>query len=240
MLVAMRCGIRARALLFLCWCWCWCRCGVRSICGFTGDFYGFAHGWMASQGTQFGCAPQVALAAAGIREHDRAWVRVTAHASCGRLSAAFGGCLEASGGPPRRGGDPCVGLFGGGPRLFGFLSRCCLRRAACWRCCLWSPGSGSLAASSPYGTSPVWRNQAASLLLWSSLVRLDTAKPGRLAAPADAARDPEPTPRMVRSDSANDIARQAGPLPSVPKALQGRLRMHSFHWRVNAGTKDQR
>ncbi|WP_228564367.1 hypothetical protein, partial [Catenulispora rubra] len=47
---------------------------------FTGDFYGFANGWMASQRTQFGCAPQVALAAAGVRVQDRASVRVTAHA----------------------------------------------------------------------------------------------------------------------------------------------------------------
>ncbi len=39
-----------------------------------------------------------------------------------RVAAAFGGCVEASGGPPRRGGDPRVGLFAAGPRLFGFLS----------------------------------------------------------------------------------------------------------------------
>ncbi len=76
--------------------------------------------------------------------------------------------------------------------------RCCLRCAACWRCCLWSPRFWvPRRVIAVNGTSPVWRNQAAPHLLWSSPARLDTAKPGRLAAPADAARDPEPTPRMV-------------------------------------------
>jgi hypothetical protein len=45
-----------------------------------GDFYGFAHGLMASLVAQFGWARLVALAAGGFREHDRAPVRVTAHA----------------------------------------------------------------------------------------------------------------------------------------------------------------
>ena len=42
-------------------------------------FYGFARVLVASLVAQFGGASQVALAAGGVRGHDRAPVRVTAH-----------------------------------------------------------------------------------------------------------------------------------------------------------------
>ncbi len=165
----------------MCWCWCWCWCwwrvGVVGAVGlwFLEAFYGFAHGWMASRGAQFGCATRLALAAAGESVHDRAPVRVTAHASCGRLSAACGGCLKVK---DRASGGACAasGLApgSGGPRSQA-------ADAACGRV-----RPGFPIASSPYGTRPVWRCPAASQLLWPASVRLDTAKPARLAAPADA------------------------------------------------------
>src|SRR5882762_5010871 len=45
-------------------------------------------------------------------------------------------------------------------------------------------------ASSPDGSRPIWRRQAASQLLWWRGARLDTASPARLAAPADATGHP--------------------------------------------------
>ena len=56
------------------------RCGWYVVLQSKAFSYGFAHGLMASLVAQFGCAPQVALAAGGWCGHDRASVRVTAHA----------------------------------------------------------------------------------------------------------------------------------------------------------------
>ncbi|MEY9861895.1 hypothetical protein ABH935_007538 [Catenulispora sp. GAS73] len=157
---------------------------------------------------------RVALAAGGLRGHDHAWVRVTAHTLRRRQSSCVVGTLRPPAGALQRGGDPRDLLDGGGPRLVGFLSAvACVALVGGGRC-LWSPGSVPLATSSPYGTSPVRRRQAASHLLWYSLARLDTTEPGRLASPADAARGTEPTPRMVRSDTTHHVAgggKDAGP-----------------------------
>ncbi|MEZ0110090.1 hypothetical protein ABH920_004104 [Catenulispora sp. EB89] len=43
------------------------------------------------------------------------------------------GASRPPAGTLQRGGDPRVLLFGGGPRLFGSTSRCCLRRAGRWQ-----------------------------------------------------------------------------------------------------------
>ena len=56
--------------------------------------------------------------------------------------------------------------------------------------CLWSPRPGFPVASSPDGSRPAWRRQAASPPLWSGCVRLDPASPVSLAAPADATGNP--------------------------------------------------
>ena len=89
----------------------------------SGFLYGFAHGVVSSRVAQFGGAAPVALAAGGVAGHDRAPVRVTAHALGWRLAAAFGGCLKsnpevkdraaggacaASGLAPGRGGSRCL------------------------------------------------------------------------------------------------------------------------------------
>ncbi|MEY9855565.1 hypothetical protein ABH935_001169 [Catenulispora sp. GAS73] len=121
------------------------------------------------------------------------------HCACRRRqSSCVVGTLRPPAGALQRGGDPRDLLDGGGPQLVGFLSAvACVALVSCGRC-LWSPGFWvPRRVVAVNGTSPVWRNQAAPLLLWYSLVRLDTTKPARLASPADAARDPEPTPRMV-------------------------------------------
>ena len=78
--------------------------------------------WVA----QFGGVPWVALAAGGERVHDRASVRVTAHASGGRLAAAFEGRRRSRAGPPAglcNGGRGGVGLSAGGRCLWSRLSR---------------------------------------------------------------------------------------------------------------------
>ena len=210
--------------------WGWAVCGALvCMCGwavcavslwFTGDFYGFADGLMASRGGA------VRWCAAGCVGGWRfSWARPRAGPShCAlrwRQSSCVVGTLRPPAGAPRRGGDPCVRRFGGGSRLVGSVYargalRCLLAVAACGR-----RGSVPLAASSPNGTRPVWRCPAASLLLWSFFVRLDTASPARLAAPADAARDSEPTPRMVRSD---------------PRTLRARRRVVLSAWRPRPRT----
>jgi len=50
----------------------------------------------------------------------------------GRLPRLVG-ALRPPAGALQRGGDPRDLLFGGGPRLFGSTSRCCLRRAGRWQ-----------------------------------------------------------------------------------------------------------
>ncbi len=140
--------------------------GVR----FTGDFYGFAHGWMASQGAQFGCVTRFALAAAGIRVQDRAPVRVAAavrwrlavfvckiaRGSESLRTRHVGGCLPRLVGALR----PLAGLLDeGATRASGSLvaARDCsasYHAVACVALCgggvaCGRRGSGSLAASSP-------------------------------------------------------------------------------------------
>ncbi|MEY9856535.1 hypothetical protein ABH935_002139 [Catenulispora sp. GAS73] len=137
------------------------------------------------------------------------------HCACRRRqSSCVVGTLRPPAGALQRGGDPRDLLFGGGPRLLGFLYAVACAALSGGGRCLWSPGSVPLAASSPYGTSPVRWCKAGSLLLWSGFARLDTTGPARLAAPADAARGPEPTPRMVRSDTTQHGAGRAGPSPA--------------------------
>ena len=101
-----------------------------------------------------------------------------------------GGCLKSKAGPPAGLYSEGAGLASGGRAAVRDWSAC----FALWAALRWSAavvacgrrGSVPLAASSPEGTSPVWWCKAGSLLLWSGLVRLDTTKPGWLAAPADA------------------------------------------------------
>jgi len=116
---------------------------------FTGFLYGFAHGVVTSLVAQFGGVPGVALAAGGSRGHDRAQVRVTAHASCGRLSAACGGRLKSRAGPP-------AGLYSGGGRASVVRRRSAtgrpgyrtgLRRVVWWRSLLVVAVPGSPTAS---------------------------------------------------------------------------------------------
>ncbi|MEY9861971.1 hypothetical protein ABH935_007614 [Catenulispora sp. GAS73] len=160
------------------------RCGryvgwLRLVCWFTGDFYGFAHGLMTSQGDavrlcpaccaggrRFWCwcwcrrrvlylsirgdnfltkcwharlAHWVTSAAAGFRVHNRAQVRVTAHALRWRQSSCVVGTSRPPAGALQRGGDPRVLLSGGGPGLVGSLSAvACVALVGGGRC-LWSP-----------------------------------------------------------------------------------------------------
>ncbi|MEY9856933.1 hypothetical protein ABH935_002541 [Catenulispora sp. GAS73] len=116
--------------------------GMRLGCGSTGDFYGFAQGLMTSQGDAVRLSDSFRAggrrfwltrprsgsgfcgstpAAAGFRVHNRAPVRVTAHTLRRRQSSGVVGTLRPPAGALQRGGDPRVGLFGGGPRLVGFL-----------------------------------------------------------------------------------------------------------------------
>ena len=71
--------------------------------------------------------------------------------------------------------------------------------------------SGFLATSAPYGSRPASRYQAASLLLWSGFVRLDTDCPVSLATPADAARNPEHNTTIGKKDPPKDMVTQAVP-----------------------------
>ena len=133
--------------------------------------YGFAHGSMTSLVAQFSSAPHVTPAAGGVAEHDRApapsrmhlasgWrsglsrapARVTAHASCGRLPAAFGGHRKSKAGlrraPQRRGScGRAAGLRPATVRLcFPSSARGRAAPLAATRC-LWSP---SALAPSPH------------------------------------------------------------------------------------------
>ncbi len=204
----------------------------RCVRGFTGDFYGFAKGWMASQGNAVrlsaaGCAggrrcsrtrPRTGPNLCMLRWRVAVSAFTTARGSESlrtrlgrRAPAAFGGCLRskagASGGRSSTRGDPSRPAVCWRPATVR-LSITLLPAPRCLPAVLlvvarfWVPRR----VIAVNGTSPVWRNQAASQLLWCCFVRLDTAKPARLAAPADAARDPEPNPRMVRLDPGNDMA----------------------------------
>ena len=92
--------------------------GVRFGCWFTGISYGFAYGLMTSLVAQFGSTPSVALAADGLRGHDRALVRVTAHAF-GRAAVCRVWWVPKIKGRPPAGttawGEAAVGLVGCGP-----------------------------------------------------------------------------------------------------------------------------
>src|SRR6185312_9568074 len=106
----------------------------------------------------------------GCGGHDHAPVRVTAHASCGRLAAAFGGRRRSRAGPPagalQRGVGPGRAVF---LRLLLVVA--------------FVPDPSSL--SSPDGSRPVRWYQAGSHLLACGNARLDTTGPASLASPAD-------------------------------------------------------
>jgi hypothetical protein len=136
--------------------------------------------------------------------HDRARVRVTAHA----FGLAAGGSVwwvpEVNGRSPTGStarGCPRVGLYGAGPRRFGFAGR--VRGwvvlagggAACGRRVF----SGPSPHLRPEGSSPVRWSQAGSLLLWSGSVRLDTTGPACLGKPRRCGEGPRTqTLSMVR------------------------------------------
>src|SRR6185312_14158398 len=132
---------------------------------------------------------RVALAAGRLREQDRAWVRVTAHA----FGLAGGGRVwwvpEVKCRPPAgttAWGEAAVGLVGCGSRRFGFVAslRTGLRRVVGWRCCLWSPSV--LCPTPRMRLTEADRSGGIKpdhTLLWSSRVRPDTTGPVCLGKP---------------------------------------------------------
>ncbi|MEY9855899.1 hypothetical protein ABH935_001503 [Catenulispora sp. GAS73] len=203
-------------------CGCGCGCGWLGCggCGLLVDFRSFLRlrtslrriRWVA----QFGGVPGVALAAGGVRVHDRARVRVTAHAfglaGGGRVwwvprvkDRASGGACAASGTRSGEGG-----------------SRCLPADAACGRLC-----PGFPVTSSPHGSRPASRYQAGSLLLWCCRVRLDTGCPVSVATPADATGNPgqprlrERFPHLRLDGSPPPVATQW--TPSTPQAGLSRI-----------------
>ena len=150
-----------------------------------------------------------------MRVHDRARVRVAAHAWCGRVAAACGGRLKVKGkvkikvknkvkskgqgrGLRRR-------LRGERPRSGGGGLRCLVADAACGCVC-----PGFPVASSPEGSRPVRWYQAGSHLLWWRDARLDTTGPVCLAAPADATGNPGQPHCGVRDPRATRWSAAAG------------------------------
>ena len=178
---------------------------------FSGIFYGFAHGLMASLVAQFGGAVLVALAAGGLCEHDRAQVRVTAHA----FGLAAGGSVwwvpkvksRASGGlngegPLRSDSKGC------GPQRFGFVAsfRTGLRGAVGRRSLLVvAQCSGSLPASAPEGSRLVRWHQAVSLLLGCCFVRPDTTGPACLGKPRRRGEEPRTQHPCGVKDPPNEV-----------------------------------
>ncbi|MEZ0115111.1 hypothetical protein ABH920_009146 [Catenulispora sp. EB89] len=128
---------------------------------------------------QFGGASLVALAAGGCScARPRTGPSHCAHVWSGGWRPRVVGTESQGQGLRRRLRGERHSLRGGGPR-------CLLPDAACGRLC-----PGFPVASSPHGSRPVRWYQVGPLLLWSSLVRLDTTGPVSLATPADATGNP--------------------------------------------------
>ena len=145
------------------------------------------------------------MAAGGAAGQERAAVRVTAHASCGRLEAAFGGRLNSKAGlrrAPQRGGGCgwAGGLRSAAVRLCfpGFRTGpgCVVGR----RCCLWSPSV--LCPTPRMRLTEADRSGGIKpdhTLLWSSRVRPDTTGPACLGKPRIRGVGPRTQPlSMVR------------------------------------------
>ncbi|MEY9858184.1 hypothetical protein ABH935_003797 [Catenulispora sp. GAS73] len=209
-------------------CGCGCGCGCWWLgCGGCGLLVGFRSFLRLRTGlrrirwvAQFGGAPQVALAAGGVRVHDRAPVRVTAHALRGRQSSGVVGAYSQKQGLRRRLRGERHSLRGGG-------SRCLPAVVACGRLVPGSPSHRRLTEADRSGGI-----KSDHTLLWSGFVRLDTTGPVSLATPADATGNPgqprlwERFPHLGHDNSPPPVATGWTPSTQYHRRPPARRRAH--------------